>query len=208
MRIAIILHCDFEGPAYIEQWAEDNDHELEEIHIYKDGVMAHYVNGQKELEGNVDYQVVNSGQTSLGVRLNKVSWFKGAIHSVKVTPAVLSPTEFMEINSLSVKKVDKNQKYRWTRDEQLELATKVGNPQGKAQDAFSYADVNFLLCTEIIEQITEKPFYTAIKELLKYETLNLSNTKTDLNLTSLKSGIYLVKLSNEGKKISHKIIIE
>lgn len=39
MRIAVIIHCDFEGPAYIEQWAEDNGHELEEVHIYKDGVM-------------------------------------------------------------------------------------------------------------------------------------------------------------------------
>jgi GMP synthase-like glutamine amidotransferase len=39
MRIAVILHCDFEGPAYIKDWAEENHHSLEEIHIYKDGVL-------------------------------------------------------------------------------------------------------------------------------------------------------------------------
>ncbi len=39
MRIAVVLHCDFEGPAYIADWAADNGHDLEEIHIYEDGVM-------------------------------------------------------------------------------------------------------------------------------------------------------------------------
>lgn len=72
--------------------------------------------------------------------------------------------------------IDENQKYRWTRDEQLELATKVADPLGKAQEAFSYADVNFLLCTEIIEQLENKPFPEAMRELLKYDQLGLSNT--------------------------------
>lgn len=39
MKIAVILHCDFEGPAYISEWAETNHHQIEEIHIYKDGVI-------------------------------------------------------------------------------------------------------------------------------------------------------------------------
>lgn len=65
--------------------------------IYKDGVMTHYVNGDKELEGDVVYQVVNSGQTSLGMRLNQVSWFKGAIRAVKVTNDAINPENFMAI---------------------------------------------------------------------------------------------------------------
>ena len=72
--------------------------------------------------------------------------------------------------------IDKNQKHRWSRDEQLQLAIKVGNPLGKPQERFNYADANYLLCTEIIEQITEKPFYEAIRELLGYEKLGLINT--------------------------------
>lgn len=72
--------------------------------------------------------------------------------------------------------VDKNQKHRWTRDEQLELTVKVGNPLGEPEDIFNYADANYLLSTEIIENVTKKPFYTSIRELLKYEELGFSNT--------------------------------
>ena len=45
-------------------------HNFDEWHhaalVYKDGTMEHYVNGEKELEGTVDYQVVTFGQTSFG----------------------------------------------------------------------------------------------------------------------------------------------
>ncbi|MCB0640509.1 MAG: T9SS type A sorting domain-containing protein, partial [Phaeodactylibacter sp.] len=67
--------------------------------IYDNGVMEHYVNGEKELEGTVDYQEVSFGETSLGVRLNQVSWYKGAIYAVRVTHEVLDPAGFMEIPS-------------------------------------------------------------------------------------------------------------
>lgn len=72
--------------------------------------------------------------------------------------------------------VDKNQQYRWTRNEQLELTIKAGDPLGKPEDTFNYADANYLLCTEIIENVTKKPFYESIRELLKYEELGFSNT--------------------------------
>lgn len=72
--------------------------------------------------------------------------------------------------------IDKNPKHRWTRNEQLELAIKVGNPLGKPGDIFSYADANYLLLTEIIESVTKKPFYEAMRVLLKYDELGFSNT--------------------------------
>ena len=72
--------------------------------------------------------------------------------------------------------IDKNQKHRWTRDEQIQLSIERGDPVGKPQEIFEYADVNYLLITEIIEEVTQKPFYTAMRELLKYDELNLSNT--------------------------------
>ncbi|MEZ4911402.1 MAG: serine hydrolase domain-containing protein [Saprospiraceae bacterium] len=72
--------------------------------------------------------------------------------------------------------IDKNQKYRWTREEQIQLAVHVGDPLGNPQEVFKYADVNYLLATEIIEQKTQKPFYTSIRELLKYEELGFNNT--------------------------------
>ncbi len=46
--------------------------------------MTHYVNGQQELEGRVDFAPMQAGRTSLGVRLNRISWFKGALGEVRL----------------------------------------------------------------------------------------------------------------------------
>jgi D-alanyl-D-alanine carboxypeptidase len=75
-----------------------------------------------------------------------------------------------------IERIDENPTYRWTRDEQMQLATEVGDPLGKPQEFFQYADVNFLLVTEIIEEVTKKPFYTAMRALLKYDQLDLTST--------------------------------
>ncbi len=72
--------------------------------------------------------------------------------------------------------IDDNPKHRWTRDEQLILTTKVGDPLGEPQAIFNYSDANYLLCTEIIEQVTQKPFYEAISVLLKYDEFHFKNT--------------------------------
>lgn len=55
-----------------------------------------YVNGEKELHENYTFQPIETGKTSLGVRLNKRSWFKGSIHKIKITPNKITPINFME----------------------------------------------------------------------------------------------------------------
>lgn len=72
--------------------------------------------------------------------------------------------------------VNDDKKHRWTRDEQLSRALKVGSKLGEPGETFSYADANFLLLTEIIEGIEGKPFYTAIRVLLKYKKIGLEQT--------------------------------
>ena len=72
--------------------------------------------------------------------------------------------------------IDGDKMHRWTRDEQLALAVELGDPLGKAGDLFSYADANYLLCTEIMEQKMGQPFYTVMRELLDYEALGLKTT--------------------------------
>lgn len=57
------------------------------------GRMTDFVNGEKELEGGVAFAPMTSGQTSLGVRLNRVSWFKGAIREVRFHPRALADNE-------------------------------------------------------------------------------------------------------------------
>ncbi len=75
-----------------------------------------------------------------------------------------------------LKFTDTHKKYRWTRDEQLKLTVDKGNPIRKGRIVFNYADANYLLLSEIIEGLTKKPFYTAMRELLKYDELKLNHT--------------------------------
>jgi hypothetical protein len=50
---------------------------------YDGKTMAHYVNGEKELSAEIALEPFVQGKTSLGVRQNKVYWFKGAIREVR-----------------------------------------------------------------------------------------------------------------------------
>jgi D-alanyl-D-alanine carboxypeptidase len=65
--------------------------------------------------------------------------------------------------------------YRWARDEQINLAI-IQGPRNPAGTVFYYTDTNYLLLCEIIEHVTGKEFYAAIKELVGYEKLNLNKT--------------------------------
>ena len=58
--------------------------------VYAHGHMAHYINGAKELEGEVTLAPMTAGQISLGVRQNKVYWFKGSIREVRIHPSALN----------------------------------------------------------------------------------------------------------------------
>jgi putative heme-binding domain-containing protein len=65
--------------------------------IVVDGrTMKHYVNGTLELEKDLAFQPHAAGQTSIGVRHNRVFWYKGAIRMARFTPRVLKPEEFLK----------------------------------------------------------------------------------------------------------------
>ncbi len=57
--------------------------------VYDGRKMAHYIDGVLELEGDVEFVPMSAGRTSIGVRQNLVSWFKGAIREVRFTPGAL-----------------------------------------------------------------------------------------------------------------------
>lgn len=59
--------------------------------VYKDGQMRGYINGKQELSGQIDYLPIDDkGKTSIGARMDKRSWFKGAIKEVRFIPEALS----------------------------------------------------------------------------------------------------------------------
>jgi len=66
-------------------------------------------------------------------------------------------------------------KYRWTRDELLHDAFNM-NEKGAIGYEWSYSDVNYLLLSEIVEEITGTSFYLAMRDLLQLDDLGLENT--------------------------------
>jgi hypothetical protein len=51
--------------------------------------MISYVNGVKQLETPMDFPGMNGGEIAFGMRLNKVSWFKGSVAEARFSPEVL-----------------------------------------------------------------------------------------------------------------------
>jgi hypothetical protein len=64
--------------------------------VYDGREMRHYVNGVEEMSGAVDFALLGEGRTSIGVRMNRVFWFKGAIHEVRFTRRALQGQEFLQ----------------------------------------------------------------------------------------------------------------
>ncbi len=63
----------------------------------------------------------------------------------------------------------------WTRREQLELATAVGDPLWAPGTAFAYSDTGYVLLGEIIEVETGRPYADAMRDLLGFERLGLDH---------------------------------
>ena len=89
------------GPGEYTMFAEDFKHPLGPWYhaaIVMDGkTFRHYVNCNLELSEEVEFTPQLAGKTSLGVRLNKVFWYKGAIRKTRFTPKALSPAEFLRL---------------------------------------------------------------------------------------------------------------
>jgi len=63
--------------------------------VYDGKTMTHYVDGVREMTGDVSFSPLGAGTSSIGVRQNRVSWFKGRIHTIRVTPAPLDAARFL-----------------------------------------------------------------------------------------------------------------
>jgi hypothetical protein len=83
-------------------YAEDFKHSVGDWYhvalVYDGNVMRHYVDGKEEMSGPLTISPLGDGQTSIGVRMNRVHWFKGAIRKARFTARALAPDEFMGRN--------------------------------------------------------------------------------------------------------------
>jgi hypothetical protein len=75
-------------------------HSTEEWHwvalTYDGTTMTQYVDGTRELEGPVAFRAMEQGRMSLGVRLNKVSWYQGCIRELRFTPRALAARQLQK----------------------------------------------------------------------------------------------------------------
>lgn len=87
------------GEDSVTLYAEDDLHIMGDWYhaavVVADGKFSHYVNGRLELEQAIRYVPQGPGRTSLGVRINEVHWFRGAIRTVRISPVALDPERFL-----------------------------------------------------------------------------------------------------------------
>lgn len=66
--------------------------------------------------------------------------------------------------------------HRWTRAEQVALATGAGLPLGEPGEYFSYADTGYVLLGEAIERLTGESVGAAVRRLLDFGMRGLAHT--------------------------------
>lgn len=65
---------------------------------FKDREFSSYVNGVKEVSGQVGYlPIAANAHTSIGARMNRVHWFKGDIAQVRISHRALDATDFLKV---------------------------------------------------------------------------------------------------------------
>jgi len=65
--------------------------------VIANGKQETYINGKKELESQIEIVPLKGGKTSIGVRQNEQSWFKGAIYKIRISPEALTPASFINL---------------------------------------------------------------------------------------------------------------
>jgi beta-xylosidase/acetyl esterase/lipase len=63
--------------------------------VYDGETMSSFVDGVAEPSGRVRFAPLTAGRTSIGVRQNKVSWFKGRIRQIRISPRALEPAALL-----------------------------------------------------------------------------------------------------------------
>jgi Concanavalin A-like lectin/glucanases superfamily len=67
--------------------------------VYDGHEFSNYVNGIQEGAARIRLTPQGPGRSSIGVRINLVDYFKGAIHLARFTRQALPPSEFLRVSS-------------------------------------------------------------------------------------------------------------
>jgi hypothetical protein len=67
------------------------------VAVYDGREFRNYVNGVQEGAAEIGFAPPGPGRSSVGVRINRVNHFKGAIHAARFTRRALAPSEFLPL---------------------------------------------------------------------------------------------------------------
>jgi hypothetical protein len=65
--------------------------------VFDGRVFRSYVNGELQGEAEIAFKAQGPGATSIGVRMNRVNYFRGAVAKARFTPKALPVVEFMKL---------------------------------------------------------------------------------------------------------------
>ena len=72
--------------------------------------------------------------------------------------------------------VERDPQHRWTRGEQIQLAADHCKAEGAAGTVFAYSDTGYIILGEIIERETGKMLGPAVRDLINYKAIGLTDT--------------------------------
>ncbi|MFT5864130.1 MAG: hypothetical protein ACI828_002804 [Flavobacteriales bacterium] len=67
--------------------------------VNKNGKVELFINGKSEFKGELSFSPFKKGKSSIGVRQNKVFWYKGAIYKMRITPRALKPSGLLPLKN-------------------------------------------------------------------------------------------------------------
>lgn len=83
-------------PLYAENFKHATGRWYHVALVFDGSEMRHYIDGKLELSGKIAMKPFGKGRVSIGVRQNKVYWFKGAVRKVRFSHATLKPEQFLK----------------------------------------------------------------------------------------------------------------
>jgi hypothetical protein len=87
-QLKTLIEPGFTHP--LDQWAHI-------AFVVDHGKQETFVNGKKELESMIEFAPLHGGKTSLAVRQNSTSWFKGEIYEIRISHEALVPSQFLKL---------------------------------------------------------------------------------------------------------------
>ena len=70
--------------------------------VFDGATLRHFIDGADQGSGAVAFAPLTAGRTSIGVRQNRVFWFKGRIHTIRITPNALPVAQLLRVPSKAI----------------------------------------------------------------------------------------------------------